>query len=135
MEVIEKQANKVKQYKPGIITKNVPGPKSSLHEVKFELEETNGEVLLYISSPLLDADNFNLMIKGERLTLIISEKKDIDKPFYIHNLQINAFNQTEYERLKSYEFHLPKNDLLIDKTRWIAKERRIEVQLYQTKLF
>ncbi len=100
---------------------------------RFYIEQNDKQAILYIYQNQIEKDNYRLILKGTRLSLIISEKKQIEKPVYLHHIPNRAFDKTDYERLRSFEYVLPKNSYTINKSYWNQKMGRLEITLTDEK--
>jgi len=127
MEVLEKREHKTIPNKQGVFHINSKEQKGDKKQVSFNNLRLNDKKVIVIKSPLLEKDNFNVVHAGSRITLIISEKKKIEKPIYVHNVETKQFDFTEYERLKSFDHYIPDNYYVYIDTKWNELNKTVEV--------
>lgn len=127
MEVLERKAHKTIPYKQGVFNINSKEQKGDKKQVSFNYIRHDDKKVIVIKSPLLEKDNFNVVHAGAIITLIISEKKRIDKPIYVHNVEPKHYDFTEYEKLKSFEHYIPDDYFVHIDTKWNERNKTVEV--------
>lgn len=127
MEVLERRKHKTIPNKQGIFHIHSKEQQGDKKQVSFNNRILNNKKAIIIKSPLLEKDNYNVVHAGARITLIISEKKKIAKPIYVHNLELKQYDFTEYERLKSFDHFLPDDYYVHVDTKWNERNKTVEV--------
>lgn len=98
-------------------------------KVDFKYFENHEGAIVYVSSTLLNENNYRLTLKGTTLSLIIYERREILRPTYIEVINKTIHDKSAYERLKSYKYALPDGNIRIDKTYWNSSKGIVEVYL------
>ena len=127
MEVLERREHKSIPNKQGVFHINSKEQKGDNKQVSFTNLRLEKKKIIVIKSPLLEKDNFNVVHAGARITLIISEKKKIEKPIYVHNVEYKHNDFTEYERLKSFDYTIPQDYYVHLETKWNERNKTVEV--------
>ncbi len=125
MKTLEKRTNHVenKIYMNSMINKNKI-------EIKLiSLQKTNDRFLLQIELNNLRGDNYCILLKGNYLTLIISDKKEISKPVYTRNIDSREFDQPGYEIVKSVDFWLPGDNFYVLKHYFVQADQLLNIYL------
>jgi hypothetical protein len=129
MNLLNKKADNILPSRHGVFQVDSRELKDDNHSIKFELQQENEQIKLYIKSHLIEEDNYEILIKGSRLIVFISEKIEIGKPLYVHHVNRSAFEQNGYEKLDSCEYKLPEGDFTIKRTIWNKDKNRLEISL------
>lgn len=127
MEVLERKEQRSITGKPGVFNLNSKGEKGDTKQVKFKNQIINGKKAIVIASSLLEKDNFNVIHAGARITLMIMEKKNIERPRYIHNVKLIQPGFSYYERLKSYDYTIPDDYHVHTDIKWNECNKTVEV--------
>jgi hypothetical protein len=129
MKLLERRSHKTMPYKKRIIQMEGMELKDITLSSKFELKHQNKYSILYFYSQSISDDNYKIIINSDKLTIILSEKKELVKPIYVHNIKLEMLANTDYEKLRSYRFQLPQNNLQIKECRRNEFKGRLEVIL------
>lgn len=127
MEVLDKRANKSIPFKSGVFHINSHEKEGDSKHVTFTNTMLNGKKAIVIQSHLLEKDNFRVVHSGARISLIVAEKKSVEKPIYVHNVKIKHLDYSSYERLKSFDYSLPSDYYVHIDTKWNEQKERVEV--------
>jgi hypothetical protein len=87
--------------------------KRDWYSADYHFEYDDDQTLLHVSCKLVERDNYHLSINGKNIVIILAEKKEINRPIYIHHFGKNIMRATEYERLRSINIPLPARDFYI----------------------
>ncbi len=132
MEVLAKKEHRIILENSGLSKLDKRKRSKNNHLVRFSLYQTEESVLFFISSSLLDGDNFKAMLQGRHFSLLISEANEIEKPFHVHNIDKNALDGEVDEKLKAFNYSLPDDDFRLKQISWNKDRNRVEVQLQHT---
>ncbi len=128
MEVLAKKETRIIQT-PGLSTSKKRKRLNNNHQVRFSLYQTHDSALFFISSSLLDAGNFKIILQGKHFLLFISEAKEIEKPIHIHNIQQKYLEGEVTEKLKTFDYKLPDDGFRLEQIAWNNDKKRVEVHL------
>lgn len=103
----------IRNHKLNHTSSNMPEV-DALSKVQYRNKKNSLE--LHITSDFIEDNNYQVSIREQILILVLSEMKEVVRPIHIHNLNRNFFNNTCYERLRSYEISLPNPGYHIVKT-------------------
>jgi hypothetical protein len=125
MKVLDKLTNNVenKLYKPYMINN------SDLEIKLVNFQKNKNKFLLQVELDIMGNDNYRLLIKGNYLTLIVTEKKEISRPIYIHNINWRLFDNSEYEVMKSVDFLLPGNNFYLVRHFFVPADKILNIYL------
>ncbi len=129
MKLLEKRSHKTMPYKKRIIQMEGMELKDITSSSKFEFKKQHKHSILYFYSHIISDDNYKLIINKDKLSIILSEKKELLKPVYVHNIRLEMLTNTDYEKLSSYRFKLPQDNLKIKECRFNEFKGRLEVVL------
>jgi hypothetical protein len=96
---------------------------------KVQYKNKKNSIELFITSAFLEDNNYQVSIRGQILILILSEKKEVERPIHVHNLNRDFINNTCYERLRSYEITLPNADYHVVNTFLNPKKHSLAIIL------
>jgi len=116
METINNKTSNALTLRRGVLQINKRNFINDFNSIHIDYKIKNKYTVLNITSGLIEDNNYQLSIRGKKLVLILSEKKEIERPLHVHNLTRNVIDKTSYERLQSYEIELPKSNYQIIKT-------------------
>jgi hypothetical protein len=85
--------------------------------------------ILKLEAVHLKDDNYRIFLNGQRLSIIISESVEYQKPFHMHNIDRKVFNRQTYEVLRNVVIWLPEIDMYLVKYYPIPNSRIIKVVL------
>ena len=129
METLYNKANNTLRMTQGVFQIDSKKLKSDLGLIDTDLKYENGSIILSIRSKLLEENNYKISKQGQKLILILSEKREINRPIHVHHLNRDIFQKTFYERLRSFEITLPREDLHIIKTSIESENYLLKVYL------
>ena len=93
MNLLNKKADNLSLSRHGIFQVDSRELKDDNHSIKFELQQEKEQIKLYIKSYLIEEDNYELVLKGSRLIVFISEKIEVGRPLYVHHVNRSSFEQ------------------------------------------
>jgi hypothetical protein len=77
----------------------------------------------------LTEDNYRVFIKGNYLTVIVSEPKEIKRPVRVHNMNWNINSQANYEVMKNVDIWLPGNNFYLIKHYTVPESQLLTIIL------
>jgi hypothetical protein len=105
--------------------------KNIYHEIKiisFRMNKHNRSILKLEVMPLKD-DNYRIFLNGQRLSLIISESMEYQRPLHLHNIDWKVYNRQTYEVLRNVIIWLPEVNMYLVKYYIIPNSHIIKVIL------
>ena len=91
--------------------------------------ESNNVHMIQLGLENINSDNYRIYLKGQYLTLIISEMKEISKPLYIKNVDLDFYYHQGYEVMKSVDIWLPGNNFYLIKHYAVPEEQILKIFL------
>ncbi len=104
------------------------------HPIDFYYEHSQGRTLLYVTSNLLERDNYQISVNGKSLLIIIWEQKEISEPMHIHHFGKNISKSTKYERLRSKNISLPSKNYYVKNTYVDLNNHQLIIELEKSPL-
>lgn len=89
----------------------------------------NKRSILKVESTHLKDDNYRIFLNGQRLSLIISESVEYQKPLHLHNIDRKIFNRQTYEVLRNVVIWLPEVNMVLVKYYLIQNRQILKVIL------
>jgi len=104
----------------------------SVDVYQYSLNDFNShEMVVEISSPIIEENNYHLLLVHNHLKMIVSEVKEINKPFSVHHLKKQMFEKEFYERLRTFSINLSNKSFYIKESFYNADRHLIKVVLKQ----
>jgi hypothetical protein len=79
----------------------------------IDFQKIHNRHVLQLDVLNLTKDNYRVFIKGNYLTVIVSEPKEINRPVRIHNMNWSINSQANYEVMKNIDIWLPGNNFYL----------------------
>lgn len=82
-----------------------------------------------ITSPILEENNFHLLVNSRNFKIIVSEVKEINRPLFVHHYKKQMFEKDSYECLRTFTLDLPHNNLYIEQSEFDSERHLLKVVL------
>ncbi len=89
----------------------------------------DGVYTLQVDMHLLKKDNYRIFLKGNTLSLILFEEKQLSRPVHLHHFNMHSFDSLDYEIMKTVEFCLPGGHFYLIKHYFVPQQNRLNILL------
>jgi hypothetical protein len=116
---------KIQRFDYPVIEKNID---QEIKIISYHMKNHKRSILKLEARNLKD-DSYRVFLNGQRLSLIISESIEYNRPLYLHNIDWKVYNRQTYEVLKNVIIWLPEVNMYLLKYYKIPNSKIIKVIL------
>jgi hypothetical protein len=116
---------KIQRFDYPVIEQNID---QEIKIISYHMKNHKRSILKLEARNLKD-DSYRVFLNGQRLSLIISESIEYNRPLYLHNIDWKVYNRQTYEVLKNVIIWLPEVNMYLLKYYKIPNSKIIKVIL------
>lgn len=123
MKTLERLNNNDREYSPFFIEKN---------DIDINLvywQEVNDMLVLQFNIDMYSEDSYRIFLNDQVLSLIISEVKEVTKPYHVHNIDWDEVNTNGYEVMKNVDFWLPGGNFYLLRHFFVPRNKMLHIYL------
>ncbi len=115
----------VRKFNYPVIEKNID---QGIKIISFRSYKNKRSILKLEVMPVRN-DNYRIFLNGQRLSLIISDSIEYQRPLHLHNIDWKVYNRQTYEVLRNVIIWLPEVNMYLVKYYIIPNSQIIKVIL------
>jgi hypothetical protein len=108
-----------------VIEKNID---QEIKIISYQMKNHKKSILKIEAGNLKD-DSYRIFLNGQRLSLIISESIEYNRPLYLHHIDWKVYNRQTYEVLRNVIIWLPEVNMYLVKYYIIPNSQILKVIL------